>query len=277
MKLESLIDKSCYATIATITTKESVEKLEFFYQYNKGLIDKFPQVIISTNAADDASIHAINLYHNTWRRLVPNCIILHSDENRGHMFGTIDLEEDILKYVKRNMPEVQYLWKSMDDVITTADLLDVEVEEVEFYYLPGFSYESIQKAGGKENLRKIYDAFDSGFYTPQTPFFILDITNIDNLYGNDIDTKIDIYQEVKARNPSVNPWDMPFDIKFDCETHLGRTTKDLKKYCLVEDKFDDLLDMVEIHKIGDPSHKNIYFEKLGICHYHFYKDLIYNV
>lgn len=276
MKLQSLTSKSCYATIATIT-EDSFDKLNLFMQYNVDLIKQFPHVIISTNTLEDTPIRKVNQYHNTWRRLVPNCVILHSDKNRGHMFGTIDLEESILKYIKRELPEVQYLWKSMDDVITTTDLLDVEVEEAEFYYLPGFSYESIQKAGGKENLHKIYDAFDSGFYTPQTPFFILDITNINSLYGNDIDIKINIYKEVKARNPAVKPWEVPFNIKFDCETHLGRTTKDLKKFCLLKDQFKDLLDMVEINKIGDPSHKNIYFEKLGVCHYHFYKDLIYNV
>ena len=276
MKLQSLTSKSCYATIATIT-EDSFDKLNLFMQYNEELIKQFPHVIISTNSLEDTPIRKVNQYHNTWRRMVPNCVILHSDKNRGHMFGTIDLEEDILKHIKKELPEVQYLWKSMDDVITTTDLLDVEVEEAEFYYLPGFSYESIQKAGGKENLRKIYDAFDSGFYTPQTPFFILDITNINSLYGSDIDIKINIYKEVKARNPAVKPWEVPFNIKFDCETHLGRTTKDLKKFCLLKDQFKDLLDMVEINKIGDPSHKNIYFEKLGVCHYHFYKDLIYNV
>ena len=276
MKLQSLTSKSCYATIATIT-EDSFDKLNLFMQYNEELIKQFPHVIISTNSLEDTPIRKVNQYHNTWRRMVPNCVILHSDKNRGHMFGTIDLEEDILKHIKKELPEVQYLWKSMDDVITTTDLLDVEVEEAEFYYLPGFSYESIQKAGGKENLHKIYDAFDSGFYTPQTPFFILDITNINSLYGSDIDIKINIYKEVKARNPAVKPWEVPFNIKFDCETHLGRTTKDLKKFCLLKDQFEDLLDMVEVNKIGDPSHKNIYFEKLGVCHYHFYKDLIYNV
>lgn len=276
MKLQSITSKSCYATIATIT-EDSMEKLKLFHQYNEGLIKQFSHVIISTNSLDDTSMHTINLYHNTWRKLVPNCIILNSTVNRGHMFGTIDLEEVILKYVKRELPEVQYLWKSMDDVITTSDLLDLDVEEAEFYYLPGFSYESIQKAGGKQNLHKVYQAFDSGLYTPQTTFFILDVTNIDTIYGNDIDTKIAIYEEVKARNPSVKPWEVPFNTKFDCETHLGRTTKDLKKFCLLKDQFKDLLDMVELNKIGDPSHKNIYFEKLGVCHYHYYKDLIYNV
>lgn len=276
MKLTSIVDKSCYATIATIT-EDSLEKLNFFFQYNGELIKQFPKVIISTNSLYDTSTNTINLYHNTWRKIAPNCVILHSDTNRGHMFGTIDLEESILKHVKKYMPEVQYLWKSMDDVITTADLFDLEVEEAEFYYLPGFSYESIIKAGGKKNLHKIYETVDSGFYTPQTPFFILDISDIDYIYGTDIDTKIAIYEEVKARNPSVKPWEVPFNLKFDCETHLGRTTKNLKKYCLIKDNFEDLLDMVEINKIGDPSHKNIYFEKIGVCHYHFYKDLIYNV
>jgi hypothetical protein len=95
--------------------------------------------------------------------------------------------------------------------------------------------------------------------------------------SNDIDTKTTIYQEVKARNPSIKPWEVPFDIKFDCETHLGRTSKDLKKHCLIEDQFEELLEMVYYHRMGDPSHKNIYFYKPGVCHYHFYKDLIYNV
>ena len=276
MYLSSILDQSCFATIATIT-KDSMEKLQLFYEYNKGLIKQFPHVIISTNILDDTSIHTINLYHNTWRKLVPNCIILNSTENRGHMFGTIDLEEAILKYVKSELPEVQYLWKSMDDVITSSEILKIEVKEADFYYTPGFSYESIIKAGGRSNLHKIFEDYESGFWTPQTTFFILNITNIDSLYGNDVDSKTAIFKEAEAQRPSIKPWEMPFDIKFDCETHLGRTTKDLKKHCLVEDQFEELLEMIYYHKMGDPSHKNIYFYRPGICHYHYYKDLIYNV
>jgi hypothetical protein len=276
MYLSSILDQSCFATIATIT-EDSMEKLQLFYEYNQGLIKQFPHVIISTNSLEDTSMHTINLYHNTWRKLVPNCIILNSTENKGHMFGTIDLEEAILKYVKRDLPEVRYLWKSMDDVITSSEILKIEVKEADFYYTPGFSYESIIKAGGRENLHKIFETYESGFWTPQTTFFILNITNIDSLYGNDVDSKTAIFKEAEAQRPSIKPWEMSFDIKFDCETHLGRTTKDLKKHCLVEDQFEELLEMVYYHRMGDPSHKNIYFYKPGICHYHYYKDLIYNV
>ena len=276
MYLSSILDQSCFATIATIS-KDSMEKLKLFSEYNLPLISKFQRVILSTNALEDTAIHTINQYHNTWRRLVPNCHIIHTDVNKGHMFGTIDLEERILKEVKSNYPEVKYLWKSMDDVITSSEILKIEVEEADFYYTPGFSLESINKAGGRENLHKIFETYESGFWTPQTTFFILNISNIDSLYGNDVDSKVSIFEEAKAQVPSIRPWELSFDIKFDCETHLGRTTKDLKKHCLVAEQFEELLEMVYYHRMGDPSHKNIYFYKPGICHYHFYKDLIFNV
>jgi len=276
MKLRSLVNVSCFSTIATVK-EDSWEQLKFFLQYNESFIKNFPYIVLSVNKIPDLSNHALNAFKNTWLKSFPSSIILESDVNKGHMFGTIDLEESILNYVKNNIPDVRYLWKSMDDVISTDDILDSEVEEAEFYYIPGFSYESILKAGGKKNLHKTYEVFDSGFYTPQTTFFILDITNIDSIYGSDIEYKTSVYHQEKARNQNIKPWELPFDIKFDCETHLGRTTKDLKKYCLIKDQFEDLLYMVEMHKIGDPSHKNIYFEKIGVCHYHFYKDLIYNV
>jgi len=276
MILNDIVSKSCFATIATISD-ESIEKLNFFSQYNIDLIKRFPKVIISTNSLEDTGIRKINQYHNTWRRLVPNCVILHSDINRGHMFGTIDLEESILAYMKEQMPGVSYLWKSMDDVISTTDILSLDIEEADFYYLPGFSYESIQKANGKDNLFNIYETYKSGFWTPQTTFYILNVTDINRLYGDDIEYKISVYQKEKETNPHIKPWELPFDIKFDCESHLGRTTKDLTKHSLIKDQFKDLADLVHINRIGDPSHKQIYFEKIGICHYHDYKSLIYNV
>lgn len=276
MKLKSIVDKSCFSTIATIK-EDSWDQLKFFLQYNEGLIRNFKHVIVSINKLEDTPQRIINAFKNTWWREFPNCTILESDVNNGHMFGTIDLEEAILDHVKTSLPEVKYLWKSMDDVISTSDILDLEVDEAEFYYLPGFSYESIVRAGGKENIYKTFETYEKGFWTPQTTFFILNVTNIDSIYGSDIRDKKLIFEKEKARNPYIKPWEIPFDIKFDCETHLGRTTKDLKKYCLIKNQFQDLLDMVDINKVGDPSHKNIYFENIGVCHYHFYKDLIYSV
>lgn len=273
MVLESIIDQSCFATIATIS-KDSLEKLEVLSEANYYLIKQFDNIILSTNAAENVQQADIDVYHSRWKELYPKSIITHTDLNKGHMFGTIDLEEEILKVIREYDLKIKYLWKSMDDVLTTTDILKLDLPEADFYYLPGFSYESILIAGGKDNLHK---NFESDYWTPQTTFFILNINNIDSLYGDDVDSKMHLYQKEKARNEHIKPWDMPFDIKFACEDHLGRTTKHLTKHCLIQDLFEDLLGLVEFNRVGDPSHKNIYFQNIGICHYHFYKNSVYYI
>ena len=277
MKLIDILDESCFGTISTIIDETSLDKLNLFIEYNKGFINRFQKVIVSLNWTSTASPEVIAEYKKIWSRNVPNAFFLSNSTNRGHMFGTIDLEEAIFKYVKDNHKNIRYIWKSMDDVLIGDNILDTTVELASFYYIPGFSYESIIKAGGKDNLFRIYEDFDSGFWTPQTTFFIIDTFSVSNLYGNDIDKKYNVYTELKKANPNIKPWEIPFDIKFDCETHLGRTTKNLTKYCLLVDKFDELLNFVDTHNVGDPSHKNIFFSDLSLCHYHFYKDAVFHI
>ena len=277
MKLEDILNESCFGTIATIKGEECLRKLEMFLEYNKPFINRFPKAIASLNCVEGLSLDIYKEYQAIWSRNIPNVLFLGSPSNRGHMFGTIELEEAILKYVKENYRALKYIWKTMDDVLLSEKMFDLEVKPAGFYYIPGFSYESIIKADGKDNLYSIYENFESGFWTPQTTFFIADISNFTNLYGNDIDNKYRTYVELKKANPEIKPWEIAFDIKFDCETHLGRTTKNVTKFCLIRDKFKDLLNFVETHHVGDPSHKNIFFNDLGLCHYHFYTDVVYNI
>jgi hypothetical protein len=277
MKLEDILPESCFGTIATVSGKESLDKLVFFLEYNLPTINRFPYVILALNRTDTVSNNIVEAYKTIWSENVPKSVILDLPENRGHMFGTIDLEEAILRHIRWKLPQVEYLFKSMDDVIVSEALLLAEVPQVDFYYLPGFSNESIVRAGSKENLFKIYENFESHFWTPQTTFFILRINDIDMLYGNDVNDKHRVYTEIKKNYPNIKPWEIPFDIKFDCETHLGRTVKDKSKHCLILDKFKELLSLVENYPIGDPSHKNILFKDIGVCHYHFYGKAVLEV
>lgn len=278
MLLENLLDKSCYGFTAHIS-EESLDKLDKFQPYLEAFLHNFQKVIIATNTNKDVPKDVIDQYHNKCRKIAPNCVILHSEVNRGHMFGTIDLDESIFRYVKENLPDHPYLWKSADDIIVSPDILVQEVEEAEFYYLPGFSYESLLRAGGKENLLHINrnEIFESGLWTPQTPFFILYVHAVPSLYGDDIERKIHAYEEAKKYKPYIKPWEIEFDIKFDCETHLGRSTRSLRKCNLVEEELEELMDFIMFNRVGDPSHKNIYFQRIGVCHYHYYNDLIYNI
>jgi len=275
--LGDLVHKSVFGTIATVKDEFSIRKLNLFLEYNLPLLYRFSKVILAVNKADGVSDVVYKKYLEFWRMNIPHTDILELEHNRGHMFGTIDLEEEILRHVKESYPEIEYLFKSMDDVITSELLLDLEVPEADFYYLPGFSYESIIKAGSKKKLLDIYENFESTYWTPQTTFYIVRINDITSLYGNDIGDKYNVYTNAKKEIPSIKPWEILFDIKFDCETHLGRTVKDFRKHCLISDKFEQLLDLVEKTPIGDPAHKNIYFKDIGVCHYHFYDSPVYEI
>jgi hypothetical protein len=263
MKLKDLLPDACYGSIATITGEESIHKVQTFLNMNADFINSFKNILVALNTGEKADSYIEEAYKNEWLKMVPNVVFLHAHDNKGHMFGTIELEELILRFAKTYFPKTRYLFKTMEDVITNSKLLELEVPEASFYYLPSISYESI--------IRNKLDL-------PQTTFYILDITYIDSLYGKDVKLKHHEYLLALANNPRLKPWDMPFEIKFDCETHLARTVKNHSKYCLLNSEtYDKLLNFVEKHKVGDPSHKNIYFINEGICHYHNWEDSVFEL
>ena len=263
MILKDLIPYSCYGSIATISSEESLNKVKFFLSINRPFIECFENVIISLNSADDVTTDIVAAYKEEWLKIAPKAIILYSRSNAGHMFGTIDLEEAILTYIKANLPNTQYLFKTMDDVITNVSMFDLDLPEAGFYYLPSISYESLMQ--GEE-------------FVPQTTFFILSLANVSSLYGKDVKNKRNTYLKARKDNPNLKPWEMSYDIKFDCETHLQRTVKDITKKCLLDDKtYEKLLNFVRQYKLGDPSHKNIFFTKQGICHYHMWQDTVFEL
>lgn len=268
MRFKDIIPVSCYASIATVTN-ESMEKVKFFIQYNKSVIEQFPNIVIALNRLDNVSDDMFDRYANEWRRTFKNVTIIERP-NLGHMRGTIDLEESILKVVKEMLPNVKYLWKSMEDVILPVDILDRETEEVDFYYLPGFSTESIKEY---VDANAVINNFEDYLLTPQSTFFILNISNVDTLYGTDVEKKWISYDAMKDRYPGLKPWEIPFDIKFDCETHLGRTVENLSKKCLLNlETYKSLINFAFINDIGDPSHKNFMLD--GFCHFHYWQKEI---
>lgn len=274
MKLKDIIPYSCFGTIGTIVDEESIGKLKYFLFINSDVLNSFKNIVVSLNYKEGINEDIIKEYKAIWSDFRPDSIILIDDRNEGHMFGTIELEERLLTWIKYNIT-CDFIWKSMDDVMLRKEIFEVDVNNSDFYYLPGFSYDSVNRAGGKERLHRIYENFNLGFWTPQTTFFIIRSGLINSFYGDDVVGKKQSYFKERLKNPYLKPWEMPFDIKFDCETHLGRTTKDMKKYCLAKDEFIKMLDFNDLYPITDPSHKNFYFKNIGICHYHFYNDPVY--
>ena len=277
MKLKDIISDSVFSTIATITGPESLDKAELFLGANEELIKQFPLIYLHVNCLPDVDTNLVFSYMCMWSETFPYKVLC-SDykKNRGHMFGTIDLDEACLTSAEKS--KFKYLWKSTEDVITYPGLISVEVkEDFDFAYLPGFSYEVLLNAGSTANLIRDYE---EKFYAPQTNFFILKTDKVKNLYGYDVEEKRKAYEAVKESYPLIKPWHMQFPdgVKFGLEDHLGRTTKGLNKQMLLsEASFRNLIDHVKYHAEPDPSHKNLLLKEIGVCHYHNWQDRVFEI
>lgn len=278
MKLKNILNKSVYGSIATVTGEESLEKAYGFLEYNKDFIQSFPTVILALNKTSTCVMKYVLMYENMWKERYPGCYVLYNEKNRGHMFGTIDLEESILEYMKDHRPASEYLFKSTEDMLLSTNMLEIDYPEGDFYYYPGFSYESIIQAGGVDNLFNIIKSNTYPDWTPQTNFYILNIKNISTLYGNDIHIKRDMYLNDLKLYPGLKPWEVKFEdgIKFDCEHLLAKTVEPMKKILLINDAdIKNLINFVASNQIGDPSHKNLLFKETGSCHFHFWKNEVH--
>lgn len=274
MQLRDIIPKSTLAIISTLSGPESLSKARLFFNHNRDVLEAFDNIRILFNYTNTVLPGLILDYTNLYKTLLPKATVTVRSINAGHMRGTIDLDETCLESAKFN--ESQYLWKASDDTIMHPPLLDVEVEANKgLYYIPGFSYETLTTAGSIGNLIEFYEDY---WFAPQTNFFIIDTTKVPTLYGEGIDEKWDAYLMQKEKYVNLKPWDMQFPdgIKFGCEDLLGAETKHLSKQNLLNrEGFEELATLIKFNREPDPSHKNIYLSRIGVCHFHNYKDNAY--
>jgi hypothetical protein len=198
-----------------------------------------------------------------WRKYFPECVLIDSRINRGHSFGTADLDNMVFDWCKENNEE--WLCKSANDVIFNNSILEKEVDSADFYYLCGFGYAGFFDPYNYDietALRAIYKTQE--FFFPQTNFYFINVSKVD--YLNDKKHIDEIYNKTQnVPNYDGKPWEYGFK---SCEGLLRETINkhDLLKYHLIsKEKYRILLQIVKEYQIHDPSYKNIMIE--GICHF----------
>jgi hypothetical protein len=253
MNLEQLINKSVYGTVGYISSQDDLNLLEQYIIYNLPVLKEFKQIIIATNYSD---LSLIENNKQIWVKYFPNCILLDSKVNRGHSFGTADLDNLVFNYCKKE--NIEWLFKSSNDVIIKESFLDKEIPEVDFYYLIGISYEDLYL--NNFNYEKILDKF-----FPQTNGYFINVSKCDYLVTKEfLDTTYNQVMNIPEYNNK--PWE--YINEWSCELFLSKCVKrnNLSKYYLLDiEKHNQLCEIVNTYKIGDPSHKNIMID--GICHF----------
>jgi hypothetical protein len=258
MLLKELLNKSVYGTIGYISSQDDIDLLESYILYNLPILKEFKHIVVATNYKE-FNLQLINKHIDMWEKYFPNCYLIDSEINRGHNFGTADLDNMVFDWCKENNEE--WLCKGANDVIFNDSVLDIEIEEADFYYLNGISYEDLYL--NNFDYKKIYD---ERFY-PQTNFYLINVNKSD--YLNDkpyLDKTYEYSKTIDNYNGKI--WE--YIEGWSCENFLKNciNRNELsKKYLLNFSQHKKLCDAINSHKVGDPSHKNIMIN--GICHFQF--------
>jgi hypothetical protein len=252
--LTNLINKSVYGTIGYISSQDDLDLLEQYILYNLPVLKEYKQIVVATNYKNYPEFVKENT--QLWKKYFSNCIILDSQTNRGHNFGTADLDNIIFDYCKEN--NIEWLCKSANDIILQKEILNKEIEEVDFYYLNGIGY------GWIKNNPMSYDDYYKCF-NPQTNFYFINVDKTDYLNNKKyLDKTYDYIQSISNYNGKI--WE--YFSGWECEGFLRQCIErnNLLKYHLVsQEKYNILLEIIKNYQIYDSSHKNIMIE--GICHY----------
>ncbi len=254
MNLKQLINQSVYGTIGYISSQDDLELLEQYILYNLPVLKEYKQIIVATNYSDLGLVEANS---QLWKKYFPECVLLDSPINRGHNFGTADLDDLIFDYCKEN--NIEWLCKSANDVILQEFILNKEIKEADFYYLNGVGY------GGIIQYNFNFDQIIKTDFFPQTNFYFINVFKVD--YLNDKPYLDKTYQQIQTI-PDYNGKIWEYIEGWSCELFLKQCVKrnNLLKYHLIpEDRYRILLQIVKEYNIQDSSHKNMMIE--GICHF----------
>jgi hypothetical protein len=256
MLLKKLIKQSVYGTVGYISSQDDINLLEQYISYNFSVLKEFKQIIVATNYKNPPNL----LKENTllWKTFFPDCIIIDSKINRGHNFGTADLDDMLFDYCKDN--NVKWLCKSANDILMYRNILNKKISEADFYYMNGIGY------GGMVKYHFDFDQIVSEDFYPQTNFYFINVDKTD--YLNDKNHITEIYNKVQnISNYNGKAWEYGFR---SCETLLSECIKrnNLLKYHLIpKEKYLSLLQLIKNNQIHDCSHKNIMIE--GVCHFQY--------
>lgn len=263
MNLKKLINKSWYGSIGYIEDNATIDLFVTYLLYNKPVLDEFKNHIFAfTYKTLD-----LDYLQASIETIYPNASILTLDTNRGHNFGTADLDNAVFEFCKNNNSE--WLCKASNDMIYNPAILDKKIGEADFYYMNGIGY------GGMEKYNFDFDRIIQEDFYPQTNFYFINTFKTDYLNNSEyLDETYQYIQQLPEYNGRV--WE--YIPGWSCEGLLKECVERnnlLKEHLILEEKYRILLQMVQHYQIHDCSHKNIMIE--GICHLQHSNDKILDI
>ena len=260
MILKSLIHKSYYGSIGYIADSDSLELFGSYLLHNSHVLNKYKGHIFAFTYNESAlGEFDLELLEEGIKSLFPYAIILYLDENRGHNFGTADLDNLIFDYCKDN--NIEWLCKASNDIILEKEVLKIPIQKADFYYIEGIGFDGVVRYNF-DNQRIINE-----YFFPQTNFYFINVSKTDYLNSKEyIDKTYNKIQSIPNYNGNIGEyyenWACEYFLK-DCVERNNLT----QYHLLSRKKYITLLEHVKQNQIHDCSHKNIMIN--GICHFQY--------
>jgi len=255
MNLKKLTNKSWYGSIGYLKNEDDIHTFRSYLHFNLPVLKEFKGHIFAFTYSD----LKLDILESVIYESLPDAKIILLDKNRGHNFGTADLDNAIFNYCKEN--NIEWLCKSANDIIIQDWFLKTKIPKADFYYLNGIGYGGMVKYGF-DNERII----NEDFY-PQTNFYFINVSKTD--YLNDSEYLDKTFEQV-SNIPNYNGKVWEYIKGWSCEDFLANTVErnNLSKHHLVpRENYVKLLETVKDNNIHDCSHKNIMIE--GVCHFQY--------
>lgn len=286
MKTIDIVDSSAAAFIYTFTKPINVQKYLAYMKLNHIWLQKFKQLIISSNGNLELAQHFVDECKNQYLGQHTNIVLLHNEINMGHTFGILDSDGRIFDYAI-NHPNIEYIWKFSGDVLANETIFDINIDEqYDFFYINNVGFPSLKNT----TIEKLADdIMNQKYFCPQTNYYIVK-NKIKEWYPNhelllNLKQKYDSYLNNKD-NERLPPWEvirgsvagLPDGQGLSCELYLAQTVikNNMTKQNLVSlEDTKKILSLMAEFQNNDGSHKNIIYTNIGgLCHYHFMNGMV---
>ena len=250
----------------TVSKENNLEKTKICIDINRELIERCKHLVLMLNKSNESSKEELNEIVSLYKKNFKNCIVLYDPINRKEQIGHVDLDKIALFFIRNNL-DSKYFIKIAQDIIITEPFLNIEVDDSDFYYLPGICINDIYRDPESiiKNYRKNLNYTD-GQPHPQTWFYILS-TKYDDVYESEeqMEKCFDLWVEKGYKKISKTT-------VLAAEHSLQKflVNNNIKRFSLLsESRFIDCMNFIKTYGIADGSMKNILFTDLGILHWHY--------
>ena len=266
--IKDIINASTILICGHINEENNFEKISYIIQHNNSILHNSKKIVIVLNKSENISDIEFNNIIKLFKSKFKNCIILKDHINRGHQIGYIDLDKIGIFYINQNI-ECNYITKIEIDFIVDDTFLNLKIpNDIDFYFVPSVCIVDIYDR--YDEIIKNHKLKNSPTNPITQPSYNTNIYIIKNKFN-------DIYESSEEIENCYIKWinsgykNTSQNTVLCAEHSLSKfiIKHKLSRFCLLQDEdFIHFVNYTKNNNVSDSTLKNIYIQRLGICHWH---------